>query len=401
MSPQAPGKGSKFTRFLAVGCVIVLAVVGAVWWAFLGGNERQVTAYFTGALGAYPGGDVRVLGVQVGHIDSVEPQGKIVKVQMTLDKDTKIPANASAALISPSVVSDRYIQLAPVYKGGPELKDGAVIPKERTATPIELDQLYRSLNQLTTALGPQGANKDGALTDLLNSSAANLRGNGQALHDTLKYLGQSGQTLSGNSKELFQTVDNLQKFTSMLASNDTKVRAFNTQMQQVNQFMAGDRQDLGASLAELSQALGKVESFVRDNRQHLKTNVDQLNTIAEILVKQRNALSQGIDNGTLALSNLQNSYNAASGTLDTRANINELNQPPLLMLCKMLSGGAPPQTPPQLADACKQLKPVLDGAVPLPTPAQTINSMQQGQLPPLPLPLLRDSTATPASGGGR
>ena len=386
------------TRVLAVGCVLALAIVAGVWWVFGGAAERRVTAYFNAAVGVYPGGDVRMLGVHIGQIDEVQPQGRTVKVTMTLDRDTKVPADAGAIVVAPSVVSDRYVQLAPTYKGGPELKDGAVIPKERTATPVELDEVYRSLNELTTALGPNGANKDGALSDLLKTSAANLRGNGQALSETLKHLGQTGQTLSGNSKELFETVDNLQKFTTMLADNDTKVRQFNTQMQQVSGFLADERQDLGAALAQLAVALGKVESFVRDNRQNVKTNVDQLNAVSQVLVKQKAALNESLTNAPVALSNLQNAYNGASGTLDTRADINELNQPPLVSVCKLLLQSAPPQTPPELLDTCKSLKPVIDGALPLPTPAQAINSFQRGQLPPLPLPLLQGSTAP---GGGQ
>ena len=74
----------------------------------------------------------------------------------------------------PSVVSDRYIQLAPVYTGGPAMSDNATIPRDRTATPVELDQLYTSLNKLATSLGPNGANSKGALSNLLNTAAANL-----------------------------------------------------------------------------------------------------------------------------------------------------------------------------------------------------------------------------------
>ncbi|GAA2809688.1 MCE family protein [Saccharopolyspora taberi] len=374
------------TRMLAVACVLALATTAVVWWA-LSGTDRRITAYFDAAVGIYPGGDVRILGVAVGTVDKVTPNGETVRVDMSLQRDVDVPADAGAVLVSPSVVSDRYVQLAPVYRGGPTMDDGAVIPRDKTATPVELDEVYRSLNELTTALGPQGANADGALTDLLNTGAANLDGNGQALADSIKHLGELGTTLSGNSDEFFGTVDNLQRFTSMLAANDDQVRRFNTQMEQVSSFLAEERGDLGASMAELAVALGKVEAFVRDNREGLKTNVDQLNSVAQVLVQQKAALSESLNNAPLALGNLNNAYNGASGTLDTRANINELNQPPLVSVCKLLQAQAPAELPLGLADTCKQLQPVIDGALPLPTPAEAINSLQKGQLPPLPLPV--------------
>ncbi|WP_329788852.1 MCE family protein [Lentzea sp. DG1S-22] len=377
---------SRVGRFIAIACVLALVVTAALWWVFAGMNGRRVTAHFAAAVGVYPGGDVRVLGVKVGTIDEVTPEGRTVKVVFTLDRDVRVPENAQAVVVSPSVVSDRYVQLAPAYTGGPALGDDAVIPRERTATPVELDELYSSLDKLTTALGPNGANADGALADLLNSAAKNLEGNGQALNDTLKNLGQATRTLSGSKEDLFATVDNLQKFTAMLAANDSQVRDFNKQLADVSKMLADERGDLGAALSELATALGQVQGFVKDNREVLKSNVDKLATITQVLVNQRAALAETLDVAPLALGNLQNSYNAASGTLDTRANINELNQPPIVLVCKLVQQATPNNVPPVLAQTCKQLEPLLTGAIPLKSPAEVLGDLNAGRLP-LPLPL--------------
>jgi phospholipid/cholesterol/gamma-HCH transport system substrate-binding protein len=377
---------SKVGRFIAIACVLALVVTAGLWWVFAGMNGRKVTAHFAAAVGVYPGGDVRILGVKVGTIDEVTPEGKTVKVVFTVDRDVRVPENAQAVVVSPSVVSDRYVQLAPAYTGGPTLADNAVIPRERTATPVELDELYSSLDKLTTALGPNGANADGALADLLNSAAANLEGNGQALNDTLKNLGQATRTLSGSKEDLFATVDNLQKFTAMLAANDSQVRDFNKQLADVSKMLADERGDLGAALSELATALGLVQGFIKDNREALKSNVDKLASITQVLVNQRAALAETLDVAPLALGNLQNSYNAASGTLDTRANINELNQPPIVLICKLIQQATPNNVPPVLTNTCKQLEPLLTGAIPLKSPAEVISDLNAGKLP-LPLPL--------------
>ncbi|NED81419.1 ABC transporter substrate-binding protein, partial [Streptomyces sp. SID11233] len=83
----------------------------------------------------------------------------------------KVPANARAVAVAPSVVADRYIQLTPAYTKGPRLRDGAELPLSRNRTPVEIDQLYDSLTELSKALGPEGANADGALSDLLDTGA--------------------------------------------------------------------------------------------------------------------------------------------------------------------------------------------------------------------------------------
>ncbi|MFC0439381.1 MCE family protein [Kutzneria buriramensis] len=376
---------------VAIVCVLALVVATAVWWLLYATNQNKVTAYFSAAVGLYPGSDVRVLGVRVGSIDTVTPQGTTVKVEMSVDKSIRVPANAQAVVVSPSVVSDRYVQLTPVYTGGAVMADNATIPRERTATPVELDQLYQSLDKLTTTLGPNGANKNGALSDLLNTAAANLAGNGQNLNDTIKQLGQATSTLAGSKDDLFGTVDNLQKFVTTLAQSDQQVRTFNDQLAQVSGYLASERTDLGDALSQLSTALGQVQGFIADNRSEIKSNVDKLADVTKVLVDQRAALAESLDVAPLALGNLQNTYNAASGTLDTRADINELTQPPITMVCNLIKQTTPKNVPQVLSDACGQLAGVLNKVLPLPSAAQVIESLQQGKLPPLPVPMLGQS----------
>jgi virulence factor Mce-like protein len=373
----------------AVSIAVVLALVAALvlWWLLRDAGDRRYSAVFNGVVGLYEGNDVRVLGVKVGTVDKVKPQGDAVLVEVLVDRDVKIPANAKAVIVAPSLVSDRYVQFAPAYTGGPELAAGTVLPRERTATPLEVDDLYASLNRVSTTLGPNGVNKDGALADLLNTLARNANGNGQALNDTVTQLSKLSSTLSTNSDDLFATVDNLQKFTTMLANSDAQVRQFAKQVADVTGFLSSERADLAAAVNQLGTALGMVRKFIDDNRGKIKSNVDKLAAVTQVLVDQRAALAEVLDLGPLALSDIINSYNGSSGTLDARADINELTQPPIVMVCSLLRQGTPAQLPQVLADTCDKLAPVVQGLVPLPSPAQVIVSLQQGKLPPLPLPV--------------
>src|SRR5699024_8026022 len=109
-----------------------------------------------------------------------------------------VPADAKALIVAPSVVGDRFIQLTPAYQGGPKLEDGAELGLKDTSTPLELDQIYKSLDQLTVALGPDGANSDGALTDLLSVAADNFDGQGKKFNQTITDLGKLTGTLENN-----------------------------------------------------------------------------------------------------------------------------------------------------------------------------------------------------------
>lgn len=376
--------GRDLNRTLTLVVVAALIVAIALWWALARPTGMQLTGYFESTIGVYEGNDVRVLGVPVGSVTSVTPQGDVVKVEMQIeDGDVALPAGAQAAVVAPSLVSDRYVQLFPVYRGGPELPDGAVIPRERTAVPLELDDVVRNLNELNTALGPQGANADGALSQVLDVAAQNLQGNGRALGDTVRNLAALNETLSGSREDLFGTVTNLQQFTTALAANDQQVRQFNTQLAEVSGFLAAERADLGAAVEQLSVALGEVAAFVEDNRAVLKSNVDKLTAITDVLVAQRDALTEIVEVAPVGLGNLDNARNGASGTLDTRSNINELRNSPLVLVCELIRRSGTQQLPPVLDDTCNQLAAAQQGAAPLPDLADVITSAEHGQPPPM------------------
>jgi phospholipid/cholesterol/gamma-HCH transport system substrate-binding protein len=375
---------SWMTRVIAAGCALGLLVAVGVWW-LAPRPGRTITAYLISAVAVYPGNPVLILGVPVGQITAVQPQGRVVMVVMSVDRSVQVPAEASAVVMEPSLVTGRSIQLTPAYTSGPTMPDGGVIPVQRTAVPFGIDDLARAANDLATMLGPMGVNRHGALSDALGVGAANLRGNGQAINDTIGNVSALAQTLAGSRKHLFATVNQLQSFVSTLAANDAQVRQFTTQLADVANFLAAERGDLGAALRELSLALGEVAAFVQDNRALLKSNVDRLTEVTAVLVRQRQALGEIIDLAPTGLSNLNNAYNASSGTLDTRANIEELRAPPILLVCELLRRSTPRQVPATLARTCAALEPQLTGAVPLPTAAQVITALQAGQPPPLPL----------------
>jgi virulence factor Mce-like protein len=306
-------------RLIAVGAVVAVAAAAAV--VVLDGRpQRRLVAHFSSTVGIHEGSSVRVLGVRVGEVVSVIPQGRTVRVEMRYDAKQRIPADAQALIIPPSVVSDRYVQLTPAYNGGPALPDGADVPLERTAAPMEIDDIYRALDDFNKALGPNGANSDGALKDLVAAGRANLEGNGESLHTTLDQLSRALSTVADGRQDLFGTVADLQLFTTALARSDQQVRVFNQQLAAVAGQLAGERDDLAAALRSLATALADVTSFIKQNRDELKSNVDALADVTGILVRQQQAIIEILDVAPLTVSNLNLAYNARSGTLDTRDN---------------------------------------------------------------------------------
>lgn len=334
-------------RRAVVPLILTALVVAAAVVMFGGGpDQRTLTAYFPRTISLYEGSDVRVLGVGVGTVESVVPEGTRVKVVMRYDPEVDLPADASAVLIAPSVVGDRYVQITPAFEEGDQaLPDDVVLEEDRTEVPIELDQIYSSLDRLTVALGPDGANSDGALTDLLEQTARNFGGQGATFNQTIRDFSTLSQTLDNNKEELFGSLAELQNFVSTLAENDQIVRDFNTSLGAVSTLLDGERQELTAALDNLGTALEEVGSFVQENRASLGRNINGLNRVAKVLVKRRSELDQILRIAPVALNNLALTYNPDAGTLDVNANVGELEgriaSDPTGLLCALVSANDP------------------------------------------------------------
>jgi len=372
-------------RWVATACVAALLVAGGLYLVLRDAGGTRISAMFDKTVGLYAGSSVRVLGIQVGEITDVTPQGDAVRVDMRVDSGVPIPADAGAVVVAPSLVSDRYVQLTPAYDTGPVMASGTLIPKDHTATPMELDDLYGSLDKLSTSLGPQGANSDGALSNLLDTAANNLDGNGKNLGDTVTELANLSRTLDDSKGDLFSTVRNLQSFTTALSDSDKQLNEFYARLADVATFLADDSDDVGAALSSLGSSLGEVQQFVSENRDLLTSNVDKLADVSKVLVDQRAALAEVLDVAPTGMSNFINSYDAASGSIAIRYNANEFTNPLVTTLCRLLKASTPVGLPDVVSNLCTAIAPVVDGVAKLPSISQLLADISAGKLPPLPL----------------
>ena len=145
LSRLTNGEGLRKAAF----AVVALLLITVIYYAWPSKAEKQATVYFPRTVHIYAGGDVTVLGIKVGSITAVKPQGDRVRVDIKYDASQRIPADASAVILTPTLVADRVVQLTPAYTGGPVMADTAVIPLQKTGVPLELDQVFQNLNDLS------------------------------------------------------------------------------------------------------------------------------------------------------------------------------------------------------------------------------------------------------------
>lgn len=312
---------SVFSRVNKKVAAFVAVVAVLLAWFLVGGEDvetRTVTAHFPRAVSVYKGTDVRILGVNVGEVTAVVPEGESVRVEMEYDAEYDVPADAQAVIVTPTLVADRFVQLTPVYTEGAKMADDADIALPDTGVPVELDRIYAALRDLTETLGPNGVNADGTLNHLLKAGADTLDGQGARANQMIRDLSEAAATFGAGSGDLFDTVTSLAEFTGTLAQNDKLVRAFIRDLAGVSAQLAGERQELQAALASVADAVGTVEKFVRGNRKALVEDVERLTSIVKTINSEKGNLDDALRIAPVAIGNLVLAYNSESGTIGSR-----------------------------------------------------------------------------------
>ncbi|MCW2688753.1 MAG: virulence factor Mce family protein [Mycobacterium sp.] len=318
------GLAAALVLVLIAGIVVVTHTTAAV-------GKTYVTAYFTNSNGIFPGDEVRILGVPVGKIDSINPEPTRVKISFWYDDKYQAPADAKAVILSPSLVTSRAIQLTPAYTSGPAMADNTVIPVERTAVPVEYDDFRQQLQKLTDTLRPQpgGVSTLGAF---INTAADNLRGNGASIRDTIIKLSQAYSVLGDHSHDLFSTIKNLSILVSALQSSEDLMRQLNVNLAAVTGLLSNGPTQLGDAVKSINDVVGDVQRFVADNRESLGTTSDKLASVTTALNQSLDDIKQTLHIAPNTFQNFLNIYQPAQGTLSGALAFNNFANP-ITFLC--------------------------------------------------------------------
>ncbi|KRD13781.1 mammalian cell entry protein [Mycobacterium sp. Root265] len=357
MTEIRSGKSKWLRGTLAVALAVLLAVGVYLVWPSRGG--QKVVAYFPTAVGLYPGDDVRIVGVPIGRIDSIQPRAQDVKINMTLDDGVRVPANAQAIIIAPNLVSARFIQLTPAYTEGDVLADGAEIGLDRTGVPVEWDEVKEQLTALSTQLGPQEGGLQGPLTQVVNQAADAFDNNGDSFRQALRELSQTAGRLGDSRTDLFGTIRNLQVLVNALANSNEQIVQFTNHVASVSQVLAASTQDLDATLGALNQALGDVRGLLSESNASLIQSVGKLSEFTQILTDHSDDIEQILHVTPNGLANFYNIYNPAQGTVGGLLSLPNFANPVQFICGGTFDVGASPDNY-KRAEICRQrMAPVL------------------------------------------
>jgi phospholipid/cholesterol/gamma-HCH transport system substrate-binding protein len=313
----------------------------------------------------YSGDRVEIMGVKVGAVDKIEPAGDKMKVTFHYSNKYKVPADAQAVILNPTLVASRLVQLEPPYKGGPVLADNAVIPEERTQVPTEWDELRNTITHVISKLGPTKEQPKGPFGDVIEAYANGLAGKGKQINTTFNDLSRALTALNQGRGDFFAVVRSLALFVNALHADDQKFVALNKNLAQFTNSLTGSDHDLANALQQFDGLLTTIRPFLDKNREVLTHDINNLGDTTNALVQPEplTGLENGLHVLPTALANANLIYHPAhsaivgqpAGTVGTMGFAN-----PMEFLCSAIQAGSRLGYQ-ESAELCAQyLAPILD-----------------------------------------
>ena len=268
---------------LAVLAALVLAAFRADDLPLIGGGDTYHAA-FSEAGGLKANDEVRVAGVRVGKVESVDLDGDQVQVTFKIDRGVDIGKDTGAAIKVKTLLGAMFLALEPAGPG--QLDEGATIPVERTQSPYDVVEAFSGLaetseridtNRLATSLT--------ALSDLGRNTPEEFQAALQGVSALSKNLAERDEQINSLLTHLKKVSgvlgDRSQDIVTLMKDADVLFRALVARRDAIH--------DLLVSTSTMSQEL---TTLIRQSRADLKPALTHLDTVVKVLLKNQDNLDE-------------------------------------------------------------------------------------------------------------
>ena len=267
---------------VVVGAISIAAIAAATTFAFFIDRipalkqAYDITAEFKDAAGVRAENQVRVAGIKVGTVESVELAGDRVLITMEIDNGIEIPDDAFAEIKLATLLGTKFIDIE-AKGGGPFFEEGDRIPLERTTVPYEI---YQASNQGTNVL----EDLDGdALNKMLVELTKLTRIAQDDIGNALEGLNELGEGMNEKDEELASLLAGANDLTKLLDDEGDELVSLIDSSNQVLGSLAQKREEVQSLLVATNQMAREVSSLLRQNRGNLDSILTDLHRALVVL----------------------------------------------------------------------------------------------------------------------
>ncbi|QNE73712.1 MCE family protein [Streptomyces finlayi] len=245
------------------------------------GDTTTYKARFTDATGLIVGDSVRIAGVEVGQVESIEvADRRVAEVGLAVREGRRLPASVTASIKYLNMVGQRYVDLDQgVGPVGESFAAGATIPLSRTTPALDLTQLFNGFQPLFEGLSPPDVNQ------LAGSIVQVLQGEGGTVDSILQHVGSLTSTVAAKDEVIGQVITNLNTVLKTVNDREAGFDDLVVTLEKLVTGFAGDREPLGEAVTAMGALTTVTADLINDGRKPLKEDIKQLGRLSDQLVK--------------------------------------------------------------------------------------------------------------------
>jgi len=250
-----------------------------------GGATREFHAIFTDATSLNRGDDVRMSGVKIGTVSTVEVvDGRRARVTFTASRTAPLMVGTTAELRFRNLIGQRYISLEPPTGSAPALRPGYTFDLDHTSPALDLTMLFNGFQPLLQLLDPQDVN------NLSGQIVAVFQGEDATVDGLLSSTASLTSTIAEKDEVIGQLITNL---SSVLTTVNQRSDQLDTTIVTLDRLVSGlaeDRTTIGSTIEGLGDLTVSVSGLLEETRAPLKKSITSLGDLSANLADAETTL---------------------------------------------------------------------------------------------------------------
>lgn len=237
---------------------------------------RGFHAIFTDAASVIGGDEVRMAGVRVGTVSSVDLyDGTQADVGFSVATDVPVTTTTRIEVRYRNLIGQRYLAVVPGRTPGATLPAGATIPVDRTQPALNLTTLFNGFRPLLAGLDPADVNR------LSYELVQVLQGEGGTVDSLFRNVGDVTNALANRDALIGSVIDNLEATVGPVAAHDAQLSSLIRNLRVLVSGFARDRASIGRSLVGVQHLTAVTGSLLHDARPALRDDIRHLGRLVE------------------------------------------------------------------------------------------------------------------------
>lgn len=272
----------------ALACLVIVAVLAAK----LGNidffaHRVQYRAVLTDATGLQPAADVKIAGVTVGEVDSIQVRHGEALVTFSVNKGVKLPTDTKVGMQWQNVIGNQYLYLYP-GTSPVDLRPGATIPASQDVASPNIGAFLNALEPVLSAVQPTEAN------EVVVAFAQALSGNEAQLNQLIDSAASVSSTLGSLNGQVGQVIDQLDQVFTALSERSADVAGLIDNLDTIGQSLAQNNGLLDQTIGNFATAAREIAGLVAHTRGDLSTSISQLDQVAGTIRANDQSLATGL-----------------------------------------------------------------------------------------------------------